>query len=566
MLRMAPQSYGRACLNCSKCKCKCVDRPGSQGCERCYRLNKTCLRGTSTRAMQSQKNNTTARIAQLEGKLDELVSSPQPQNPRSTSSSSVRNSLSTPASDSSSPTTYGDYNIPAASTSSSDSLESSPEESLDIFRTHMLQYFPFIHLPSDVQWMRQERPFLFLCIMAVTCPSIPTKLALGEKIRKIATERMFLSSDSGAVNLDLLLGLLTVLAWGYDHLLHDTATGLPRFTQLAIMVVYELRLNKPLPDDSNVLTAGLGGCASSRAPTRTLEEQRAVLACFILSSIVSTCLDNIQPMQWTSHMEECLEALTRKCETPLDEVFAHQVRLHRIAREAEHIRIASTAVPAAFHLTALQRKVNEVKQSITPDLQHNSLFRASTYYTELSIHGLVLSKKQDIPDLQRLEGLHACLETARSALDSFFQISSTDDYIGISFPFFNYLARSILVIMTLSTMNDPIWDTGLVRSTVDVLWILDRLINEVQQAKASRCEENESANGFLDKSTKKLQSLRASACAALMPAKPQQQCSSVAKAAEDDLQVLRMFQAYELMDAGLMASFMEGTAIFDGFY
>lgn len=235
--------------------------------------------------MQSQKNNTVARIAQLEGKLDELVSSLQPQNPRSTSSSSVRNSLSTAASDTSSPATYGDHNIPAASASSSDGLDSSPEESLDIFRTHMLQYFPFLHIPSDVQWMRQERPFLFLCIMAVTCPSIPTKLALGEKIRKIATEKMFLSSDPGAVNLDLLLGLLTVLAWGYDHLLHDTAMGLPRFTQLAITVVYELRLNKPLPDDSNVLTAGLGGCTSTRAPMRTLEEQRAVLACFILSSM-----------------------------------------------------------------------------------------------------------------------------------------------------------------------------------------------------------------------------------------------------------------------------------------
>ena len=115
-------------------------------------------------------------------------------------------------------------------------------------------------------------------------------------------------------------------------------------------------------------------------------------------------------------------------------------------------------------------------------------------------------------------------------------------------------------------MSDPIWDTDLVRSTVDVLGILDRLISEVQQAMASRGEENDSANGFLDKSDKRLLSLRASACAALMPAKPQQQSSSVAQAAEDDFQVLRMFQAYELMDAGLMASFMEGTAIFDGFY
>lgn len=131
------------------------------------------------------------------------------------------------------------------------------------------------------------------------------------------------------------------------------------------------------------------------------------------------------------------------------------------------------------------------------------------YYTELSLFGLVLSK-QNTPGFQRLECLYACLNTVKSALDSFFKIPLAE-YLGISFPFFTQLARYIVVLYKLSALNDPTWDTGLVRSTVDVLQVMDQLISNIQHAKAA--DGDESADGLLDRSTKIFTSVR-SWCAA----------------------------------------------------
>lgn len=120
--------------------------------------------------------------------------------------------------------------------------------------------------------------------MAASAQSTQTKIELGERIKETLTERIFLDNDSTAVNIDLLLGLLTFLAWGHDHLLHGTAARLSRFTQLAMSLVFDLRLNKPLPDDPNMLPVG-GNCLVLNDPARSLEERRAVLGCFVMSSM-----------------------------------------------------------------------------------------------------------------------------------------------------------------------------------------------------------------------------------------------------------------------------------------
>lgn len=107
--------YGHACTNCAKAKCKCVSRTGPGGgppgpdskCDRCHRLGRECTpsatvrkRGSTRRAAarllgglgvgvgtagsgsasanggspSSGGDTTTARTAQLEEKLDDLVS------------------------------------------------------------------------------------------------------------------------------------------------------------------------------------------------------------------------------------------------------------------------------------------------------------------------------------------------------------------------------------------------------------------------------------------------------------------------------------------------------------
>lgn len=178
----------------------------------------------------------------------------------------------------------------SSSASPSVAFDPSPEEvelCFTNFRDHMLKYFAFLNLPADTQWVRQERPFLFLCIMATSTQSTHTKLALGDKIKQTLAQRIIIDNDPSAITLDLLLGLLTFLAWGHDHLLHGAATSLSRFTQLAMTLVFHLRLNKPLPDESNMLPVGsvVGDCALPKGPARSSEERRAVLGCFLMSSM-----------------------------------------------------------------------------------------------------------------------------------------------------------------------------------------------------------------------------------------------------------------------------------------
>ncbi|PWY73034.1 hypothetical protein BO70DRAFT_381779 [Aspergillus heteromorphus CBS 117.55] len=509
-----------ACGNCSRSKCRCVIKPGGRGCERCSRLNKPCLPGDSTRALNAQRNNP---IARLEGKLDGLVSMMSGGHVmlNITPQAGGADHLTPPISTSNASSPFSSTTAVSSTAAPSLPLDLSPEESLAKFRTQMLKYFPFLHLPADAQWLRRERPFLYLCIMTVSSPSTQTKLQLGERIKRTLTDRIFLDNDPAAVNIDLLLGLLTFLAWGEDHLLHGTAARVSRFTQLAMTLVFDLRLNKPLPDDPNMLPVG-GDCVIPKAPTRSLEERRAVLGCFVMSSIVSSYFAQIDTMQWTSYMDECLEVLSQSTESPYDEMAAHQARLQRIAGEVESAK-GTQNVPPAFYLSALRHKVDEVKAQISPGLEREGsaltdqleILLASIYYTEISILGLALSNQNPPgPGIQRIDCLYTCLNTVKLAFTNFFTIPLVE-YPGISFPFFTQLARYLIVLFKLSTLSDPAWDRTLVRSTVDVLEVMDRLIGNIEHAKGPAGEE--CARNPLDRATRIFASVRAW-CAAKLAA------------------------------------------------
>jgi hypothetical protein len=142
-----------------------------------------------------------------------------------------------------------------------------------------------LHLPpeTDSNQLRRDRPFLWLCLVAAASQSTQTKLALGDRIKQEVTRRIFLDNEP-TINIDLLLGLLIFLAWGHNQLLNSNPAQLARFTQLATTLVFDLRLNKPPSDESNMLP--ISQCVNpSKGLPRSLEEKRAVLGCFVLSSM-----------------------------------------------------------------------------------------------------------------------------------------------------------------------------------------------------------------------------------------------------------------------------------------
>lgn len=80
------------------------------------------------------------------------------------------------------------------------------------FRTQKLIYFPFIHLPActAIERLQEERPFLFLAIMAVSSRSSSQRQGLGREVKQILA-REFIVNNEGS--LDVLVGLLVFLAW-----------------------------------------------------------------------------------------------------------------------------------------------------------------------------------------------------------------------------------------------------------------------------------------------------------------------------------------------------------------
>lgn len=99
--------------------------------------------------------------------------------------------------------------------SSDTSGEPSPveaEQNLLHFQTYKSKYFPFMSLPSTTtaKQLRQDRPFLWLCIMAVGSKSTSQQQALGSRIRQTIAQELVVQSER---SIDHLLGLLTFIGW-----------------------------------------------------------------------------------------------------------------------------------------------------------------------------------------------------------------------------------------------------------------------------------------------------------------------------------------------------------------
>jgi hypothetical protein len=76
----------------------------------------------------------------------------------------------------------------------------------------MIPYFPFIFLPTSTSALDllQDKPFLYHCIMAVSCRTRPHQIAFGEEIMQYLGEQMLVKGEK---SLDLLLGILAYAGW-----------------------------------------------------------------------------------------------------------------------------------------------------------------------------------------------------------------------------------------------------------------------------------------------------------------------------------------------------------------
>ncbi|RMJ24382.1 hypothetical protein PHISP_04751 [Aspergillus sp. HF37] len=506
-------SYGKACKQCSKAKCRCVAQPDSAACERCTRLKKQCQPPDSSRRRGFQNPESGAQVAKLEGRIDVLTTTLQ----------SVANATGV-CSDSASLTDAPSQPNPSRTSSSAKSLPSPLYELaldeaswyLGRFMNHMLPCFPFICISpgTTVEQLRRERPFLGEAIIAVATPSTQEKLDRAERLKCHLTRLTVLENQS---SIDMLLGILTYITWSTDPFL-QRASDLSRMIILAMSLVYDLQLGKKQPPDAQVIATiipGLGSPERNSSDSSTqgiLEQRRAVLACFVLSSIISSSFGSIVPLQWNAQMEEAVSALETKKAYPSDECFAIQVRLQVLAQRARCIRepqkadhasaaVTATKMPFAtsIYVKVLQEQLRELKASFSPHLPRRDMLIGHAHYVELCISEAtrLASSEDPLPPISRpdagagasgstagfehIESLWRSLYAVKSWLDVFHAIPPSA-YVGFPFFFWFQLVRCIVILKHLSTFDYPAWDTQAARDSVDMLTLLAWMAEKAELA------------------------------------------------------------------------------------
>lgn len=549
--------YGLACASCFKSKCKCVARPDGDGCQRCYYLNKQCRPSDSLRRRTTEKKpSSKARIADLENKLNSLISQVQSRNVDSDGGDTTQRHNSAPPEPPSQPSATWATSVQPLDTAENEVLQDSDhteddgdgilgsvrwsgisdaeaETLLDTFRSCMLHHFAFVHLPAHLTAhnMRRDRPFLFRAIVCAASPSAKEKIERGRELKRAICEAMLGhegQTQSSMDRMDLLLALLTYISWGWDHVLNRCSLSLSRLMLQAKSLACEMRLDGPAPRDARVMalfTPGFDSCWSEDAGAVTrqdfLERQRAVLGCFVLSSVVSAYHNGqVDALRWTPQMGEGLAAIGTNKNCPTDAAFATQVRLQLLAQKSvqvhqqqqlEQSKVAATEMtpfPALMALKTLQGELQELQMSLSPDLRQRELIMAHIHSTELIISETTHAVNSMVPILvsqfarmtgtgsmsapggtagsassrqERLQCLWQCV-AAVQACTSALLASTPSDFSGVSLLQWAQLARCIVALSRLTTTSaeEPAWDSAAARTVIDVSALLGRVAEKLE--------------------------------------------------------------------------------------
>ncbi|KAK3331763.1 hypothetical protein B0T19DRAFT_472787 [Cercophora scortea] len=574
--------FGLACTSCSKSKCKCAARAdgGGDECQRCHRLGKPCRPSDALRRRAiEKKTNSKRRIAELESKLNLCnVHTPHFQNQghlhhpnpdtqrksrhlmqfcprlrRSHSRSSVEDADHVDSRSDTPKATIVTTSAPPSKHERGSQLdvpEAEAEHLLTTFRSCMLPHFAFMHLPTNLtaQELRKDQPLLFRAIVCAVSPSA----ARGRLLTRAICEAMMLQEDVHEHRdqldnnhktdpmMDLLLALMTFISWGWGHVL-NRGSGLSRLMARATSVACEMRLDGPGPSPAdthimNIFTPDADSSSSSKSmPTRHnfLAQQRAVLGCFVLSSVVSSYYGHGTALRWTPQMEAGLAAIASNThaanDCPTDATFALQVRLQLLAQQSRDIRhqqqleqgpvvpgTEMSSLPALIALTALQGQRQEIQLSLSLPFTTSTtprnldLVLAHIHAAELTISEATHALYAVVPVMvsqftrmtsmngagagaganratvrnERMQCLWRCVRAAQACASALLDDDEAGcGFRGVSFVQWAQLAQSVVALNRLTTTvtaaEDPAWDPAAARGVVDVSGLLTRVEDEL---------------------------------------------------------------------------------------
>ncbi|KAG5787903.1 hypothetical protein H9Q69_013033 [Fusarium xylarioides] len=268
---------------------------------------------------------------------------------------------------------------------------------------------------------------------------------------------------------------------------------------MAVLLAYDLGLTKaPVEEQYFTICFKMWGGRPPPPRLRTQEERRAVVSLWFLTSVMSSFVGKMDPLQWTPHMSDCLEALERDKLWPSDELLAAFVRYQLVADEAQKLLVRdvmgeTSSAPTYVFRKSLLAKLQAVRDGLPANMPITPVLQAHSLATEIQINSVGLFM-QNIPVNQRIESMYSCLQAIRSWYDVFFGIPP-EDVPGAPFAIYIQLSQVQIALYRLTTSEDPAWDKELVRNTADLLVLLDQVVefftrlDSVYKMKTSEGEE-----------------------------------------------------------------------------
>ncbi|KAK3640069.1 hypothetical protein LTR56_012044 [Elasticomyces elasticus] len=404
------------------------------------------------------------------------------------------------------------------------------EECLATFRDCHAMFLPIFSLSPTITaaQLRLVRPLLWESVMTLGCSSTATQNSRSIHLRQRLAHEALVKSE---LSLDLLLSLIAFVAWVHLHMhpIHQKAfltTSTCTFSGLAIAVVHHLRLHQPIASEPSQIWCVSQAYGSEQCATRTTEERRAVLGCFLLTSTISSTIKVIDSLRWTAHMEDCLVDLENRREYPQDQLLVQQVRLQLAAERAIVVRWYDQSMlrnvshtPPHLYAQALLCHLEEVRSSAPLELQQNSLLQLQGYAAQIAINEVGLSGDPSLkdpnvglalPNLTRVKQLYASLQAIRSWLEVFFSLP-LNIVRGIPTSIILQMRHCMGMLFVLSSLDDPSWNTADVRASLDILVVIDRVSERFRSiAQAGGIDANGEAQGHdvWTNSAERIQTLR----------------------------------------------------------
>ncbi|KAJ5242080.1 uncharacterized protein N7469_000407 [Penicillium citrinum] len=366
------------CQNCAKSKVRCA------------RLNKQCVYRETGRRFKGFKKD--RQIEALESRVNELMTYSKLIPASRTTGGNATHSLNGQEIDE---TTLDVIAQGLVDMKTAQAL-------IDIYKTDMILHFPFVVISPQVQAsdLRQQKPFLFLAVLASAAYSnMPLQRLLGKEMKKVIASRMVMN---GEVSFELLQGMLVFLAWSHYH---SRPYRYTQFLQLAIGLMVELRLDRP-PQTKTWKTAikfnkeyALDDDKYSR-PYWGLDEQRAVVGCYYLSSTIAillhkpSCFPNITP-----YLEQCCQSLYDEGEVSHDKYILHIFQLQVIAEKLNNLswnhgmELGSKGSAAGLYVSNIKSDLDKLRNQLPLGFYETPVMAMQLYSSELCLYQLSLSQK-----------------------------------------------------------------------------------------------------------------------------------------------------------------------------